>query len=122
MLLRTQGPSAIFAEYRVVLHVPESDADKVRVFHAVREYLCLPCPPHPCVTPGPASSTGFVHWGAPICCNPPFTPKALLLLHKVGLCGKIQGAEGSREAFPNEAAGILPFLWRGNPHVAPGTV
>ncbi|NXY38371.1 PADI1 deiminase, partial [Pomatorhinus ruficollis] len=36
MLLRTQGPSAIFAEYRVVLHVPESDADKVRVFHAVR--------------------------------------------------------------------------------------
>uniref|UniRef100_A0A8D2P131 protein-arginine deiminase n=1 Tax=Zosterops lateralis melanops TaxID=1220523 RepID=A0A8D2P131_ZOSLA len=37
MLLRTQGPSAIFAEYRVVLHVPESDADKVRVFHAVRD-------------------------------------------------------------------------------------
>ncbi|XP_064027820.1 protein-arginine deiminase type-1-like [Pogoniulus pusillus] len=36
MLLRTQGPSAIFAEYQVVLHVPESDADKVRVFHAVR--------------------------------------------------------------------------------------
>ncbi|RLV83701.1 hypothetical protein DV515_00016402 [Chloebia gouldiae] len=36
MLLRTQGPSAIFAEYPVVLHVPESDADKVRVFHTVR--------------------------------------------------------------------------------------
>ncbi|XP_010294321.1 PREDICTED: protein-arginine deiminase type-1-like, partial [Phaethon lepturus] len=36
MLLRTQGPSAIFAEYQVVLHVPESDADKVRVFHAIR--------------------------------------------------------------------------------------
>ncbi|NWZ85329.1 PADI1 deiminase, partial [Poecile atricapillus] len=36
MLLRTQGPSAIFAEYQVVLHVPESDADKVRVFHSVR--------------------------------------------------------------------------------------
>ncbi|KFP42485.1 Protein-arginine deiminase type-1, partial [Chlamydotis macqueenii] len=35
MLLRTQGPSAIFAEYQVVLHVPESDADKVRVFHSV---------------------------------------------------------------------------------------
>uniref|UniRef100_A0A8C5NR25 Protein-arginine deiminase n=1 Tax=Junco hyemalis TaxID=40217 RepID=A0A8C5NR25_JUNHY len=31
MLLRTEGPSAIFAEYPVVLHVPESDADKVRV-------------------------------------------------------------------------------------------
>ncbi|NWU38624.1 PADI1 deiminase, partial [Hylia prasina] len=36
MLLRTQGPSAIFAEYQVVLHVPERDADKVRVFHAAR--------------------------------------------------------------------------------------
>ncbi|NXG03625.1 PADI1 deiminase, partial [Sakesphorus luctuosus] len=36
MLLRTQGPSATFAEYQVVLHVPESDSDKVRVFHAVR--------------------------------------------------------------------------------------
>ncbi|NXJ72231.1 PADI1 deiminase, partial [Rostratula benghalensis] len=35
MLLRTQGPSAIFAEYQVVLHVPESNADKVRVFHAI---------------------------------------------------------------------------------------
>lgn len=42
MLLRTQGPSAVFAEYPVVLHVPESDADKVRVFHAVREFLCPP--------------------------------------------------------------------------------
>lgn len=41
MLLRTQGPSAIFAEYQVVLHVPESDADKVRVFHAIREYFFL---------------------------------------------------------------------------------
>ncbi|NWT48025.1 PADI1 deiminase, partial [Chroicocephalus maculipennis] len=37
MLLRTQGPSAIFAEYQVILHVPESDADKVRVFHAIRD-------------------------------------------------------------------------------------
>ncbi|NXX52242.1 PADI1 deiminase, partial [Scopus umbretta] len=37
MLLRTQGPSAIFAEYKVILHVPESDADKVRVFHAIRD-------------------------------------------------------------------------------------
>ncbi|XP_072739917.1 protein-arginine deiminase type-1-like [Ciconia boyciana] len=36
MLLRTQGPSAIFAEYKVVLHIPESEADKVRVFHAIR--------------------------------------------------------------------------------------
>lgn len=39
MLLRTQGPSAIFAEYQVVLHVSESDAEKVRVFHALREYF-----------------------------------------------------------------------------------
>ncbi|NWQ84197.1 PADI1 deiminase, partial [Columbina picui] len=37
MLLRTQGPSAIFAEYQVVLHITESDADKVRVFHALRD-------------------------------------------------------------------------------------
>ncbi|NXL85254.1 PADI1 deiminase, partial [Alectura lathami] len=36
MLLRTQGPSNIFADYRLVLHIPESDADKVRVFHAIR--------------------------------------------------------------------------------------
>ncbi|KFP75158.1 Protein-arginine deiminase type-1, partial [Acanthisitta chloris] len=36
MVLRTQGPSAIFDEYQVVLHVPETDADKVRVFHAIR--------------------------------------------------------------------------------------
>ncbi|XP_021230299.1 protein-arginine deiminase type-1-like [Numida meleagris] len=36
MLLRTQGPSNIFADYQLVLHVSESDADKVRVFHAVR--------------------------------------------------------------------------------------
>ncbi|NWU21169.1 PADI1 deiminase, partial [Dyaphorophyia castanea] len=36
MLLRTQGPRDIFAECQVVLHVPETDADKVRVFHAAR--------------------------------------------------------------------------------------
>ncbi|XP_031469483.1 protein-arginine deiminase type-1-like isoform X3 [Phasianus colchicus] len=36
MLLRTQGPSSIFADYQLVLHVSESDADKVRVFHAIR--------------------------------------------------------------------------------------
>ncbi|XP_062449351.1 protein-arginine deiminase type-1-like [Rhea pennata] len=36
MILRTQGPSAVFADYQLVLHVPESDADKVRVFHAIR--------------------------------------------------------------------------------------
>ncbi|NWV79179.1 PADI4 deiminase, partial [Dasyornis broadbenti] len=36
MLLRTRGPSAAFARYQVVLHVPEADADKVRVFHAAR--------------------------------------------------------------------------------------
>ncbi|XP_015738039.1 protein-arginine deiminase type-1-like isoform X1 [Coturnix japonica] len=36
MLLRIQGPSSVFANYQLVLHVSESDADKVRVFHAVR--------------------------------------------------------------------------------------
>uniref|UniRef100_A0A7M4FHW5 protein-arginine deiminase n=1 Tax=Crocodylus porosus TaxID=8502 RepID=A0A7M4FHW5_CROPO len=34
MILRTQGPSALFAENKLVLQVPASDADKVRVFHA----------------------------------------------------------------------------------------
>ncbi|KFP08458.1 Protein-arginine deiminase type-1, partial [Calypte anna] len=36
MVLRTQGPRAIFDDYQVVLHLPERDADKVRVFHAVQ--------------------------------------------------------------------------------------
>ncbi|NXE99705.1 PADI1 deiminase, partial [Menura novaehollandiae] len=36
MVLRTQGPRAAFAECQVVLHVPETDADKARVFHAAR--------------------------------------------------------------------------------------
>ena len=58
MLLRTQGPSAIFAEYQVVLHVPESDADKVRVFHAICEYFFLPC-----VTPRWVNPNFFVHRG-----------------------------------------------------------
>ncbi|XP_006034798.2 protein-arginine deiminase type-1 [Alligator sinensis] len=34
MILRTQGPSALFAENKLVLQVPASEADKVRVFHA----------------------------------------------------------------------------------------
>ncbi|XP_053864811.1 protein-arginine deiminase type-1-like [Malaclemys terrapin pileata] len=34
MILRSQGPSAIFADYKLVLHVSVSDVDKVRVFHA----------------------------------------------------------------------------------------
>uniref|UniRef100_A0A8D0GMH7 Protein-arginine deiminase n=1 Tax=Sphenodon punctatus TaxID=8508 RepID=A0A8D0GMH7_SPHPU len=33
MILRTQGPSDIFANYKLVLHVSMFDADKVRVFH-----------------------------------------------------------------------------------------
>lgn len=37
MLLRTQGPSALFAENKLVLQVPASEADKVRVFHAAGE-------------------------------------------------------------------------------------
>uniref|UniRef100_A0A8C3FWM7 Protein-arginine deiminase n=1 Tax=Chrysemys picta bellii TaxID=8478 RepID=A0A8C3FWM7_CHRPI len=39
MILRSQGPSAIFADYKLVLHVSVSDVDKVRVFHASGEYL-----------------------------------------------------------------------------------
>uniref|UniRef100_A0A8C0H8R1 Protein-arginine deiminase n=1 Tax=Chelonoidis abingdonii TaxID=106734 RepID=A0A8C0H8R1_CHEAB len=34
MILRTQGPSAIFADYKLVLHISVADVDKVRVFHA----------------------------------------------------------------------------------------
>ncbi|XP_044851995.1 protein-arginine deiminase type-1-like [Mauremys mutica] len=34
MILRSQGPSAIFADYKLVLHVSVADVDKVRVFHA----------------------------------------------------------------------------------------
>uniref|UniRef100_A0A8C8S1X1 protein-arginine deiminase n=1 Tax=Pelusios castaneus TaxID=367368 RepID=A0A8C8S1X1_9SAUR len=34
MILRIQGPEAIFAAYKLVLDVSESDVDKVRVFHA----------------------------------------------------------------------------------------
>lgn len=65
MLLRTQGPSAIFAEYPVVLHVPESDADKVRVFHAAREYLCRPPPPAPLWDPEVSQPHGFTSLGRP---------------------------------------------------------
>ena len=59
MLLRTQGPSAIFAEYQVVLHISESDADKVRVFHAIREYFFL----FLCMTSRWVNPHFFVHHG-----------------------------------------------------------
>lgn len=65
MLLRTQGPSAIFAEYQVVLHVPESDADKVRVFHTVREYLCLPLSPIPLCDSKVSQPCSFCSLGCP---------------------------------------------------------
>uniref|UniRef100_A0A7M4G2G1 protein-arginine deiminase n=1 Tax=Crocodylus porosus TaxID=8502 RepID=A0A7M4G2G1_CROPO len=42
MILRTQGPSALFAENKLVLQVPASDADKVRVFHAAGECFYKP--------------------------------------------------------------------------------
>ncbi|XP_038603262.1 protein-arginine deiminase type-1-like [Tachyglossus aculeatus] len=34
MVLRTEGPEALFDNHQLVLHVPMSDADKVGVFHA----------------------------------------------------------------------------------------
>uniref|UniRef100_A0A8C4YQD0 protein-arginine deiminase n=1 Tax=Gopherus evgoodei TaxID=1825980 RepID=A0A8C4YQD0_9SAUR len=34
MILRTQGPDAIFDDHKLVLHISVSDADKVGVFHA----------------------------------------------------------------------------------------
>lgn len=65
MLLRSQGPSAIFAEYQVVLHVPENDADKVRVFHAIREYLCLPLSPILLCHPKVSQPRSFCSLGCP---------------------------------------------------------
>ncbi|KAJ7420287.1 Protein-arginine deiminase type-1 [Pitangus sulphuratus] len=60
MLLRTQGPSATFDEYQVVLHVSETDADKVRVFHAIREYSFLPA--FPGIRARPQGSDSHTHY------------------------------------------------------------
>lgn len=121
MLLRTEGPSAIFAEYPVVLHVPESDADKVRVFHAVRECLCLPLPQQPWGPQSqPAPQVLFI--GALLfVVITHLPPKLFCCCTGWGYTGKTKGEKAPKRLFPMRA-GILTFPWRGKPHVAPGTV
>lgn len=40
MVLRTQGPAALFEDHRLILHASSSDASRARVFH-----LCGESPP-----------------------------------------------------------------------------
>lgn len=45
MVLRTQGPAALFDDHRLVLHTSSHDAKWARVFHACGEFAPLPrCP------------------------------------------------------------------------------
>lgn len=44
MVLRTQGPAALFDDHKLVLHASSSDAKRARVFHACGEFMpILPC-------------------------------------------------------------------------------
>lgn len=112
MLLRTQGPSAIFAEYQVVLHVPESNADKVRVFHAIREYFFLPSQiavhdpevGEPCFF----LFTVARGWVPPITRNTHLSPKLLFCSRRWGYMGKIKGKR-IKKPFLSGAAEILTF-------------
>lgn len=47
MVLRTQGPAALFDDHRLVLHTSSYDAKRVRVFHACGEFVPTPSPPPP---------------------------------------------------------------------------
>lgn len=40
MVLRTQGPEALFDDHRLILHTSSYDAERARVFHVCGE--CLP--------------------------------------------------------------------------------
>ena len=65
MVLRTQGPAALFDDHKLVLHASSSDAKRARVFHACGEFMpILPCegrdrvgasgsPPGSALAPGP---------------------------------------------------------------------
>lgn len=45
MILRTQGPDALFDDHKLVLHTSSADAERARVFHACGELMpLLPCP------------------------------------------------------------------------------
>lgn len=39
MVLRTQGPAALFDDHRLVLHTSSYDAKRARVFHACGEFM-----------------------------------------------------------------------------------
>lgn len=39
MVLRTQGPAALFDDHRLVLHTSSDDAKRARVFHAYGEFM-----------------------------------------------------------------------------------
>lgn len=43
MVLRTQGPAALFDDHRLVLHTSSYDAKRARVFHVCGEFI--PPPP-----------------------------------------------------------------------------
>lgn len=59
MVLRTQGPAALFDDHRLVLHTSSYDAKRARVFHACGEFM--PTPPSPTPLPrGPVPHLGQV--------------------------------------------------------------
>lgn len=39
MILRTQGPDALFDNHKLVLHTSSADAERARVFHACGELM-----------------------------------------------------------------------------------
>lgn len=39
MILRTQGPNALFDDHKLVLHTSSADAERARVFHACGELM-----------------------------------------------------------------------------------
>lgn len=42
MVLRTQGPAALFDDHKLILHTSSYDAKWARVFHACGEFMPIP--------------------------------------------------------------------------------
>lgn len=42
MVLRTQGPAALFDDHKLVLHTTSYDAERAQVFHVCGEFVPLP--------------------------------------------------------------------------------
>lgn len=61
MVLRTQGPTALFDDHRLILHTSSYDAKRARVFHVCGEFTPLPRCPEPVDSPAQAPSR--VPWG-----------------------------------------------------------